>query len=228
MYTLCISAFLKLGAMETEDKIAQLHFEIHKQIVNRTLPPGAKLSASTLCKKWGVSRTPLREVLRLLEAEGLVSSERNKGFTVNPVTFEDLIELYPIKIYLEGLAGKLSTPHISADPEKLRALDQLCTEMEAICKKGDVDAFIIKNKEFHSFIAISCENKWLIKILQYLNSQVHRFVVKALHLPQRMDSSAREHRGIYEKLKNGNEKAVEKALQANHQSAFERLRREFE
>ena len=214
--------------METEDKIALLRLEIHKQIVNRTFPPGAKLSESTLCRRWGVSRTPLREVLRQLEAEGLVTSQRNKGFTVNPITLEDLIELYPIKIYLEGLAGKLSTPHISIDPEKLRALERLCTEMENLCKKGDVDAFIRKNNEFHSSIVLSCGNKWLIKMLESLNSQVYRFVVKALRLPQRMDTAAREHRGIYEKLKSGNAKAVEKALQANHQSAFERLKREFE
>ena len=85
-----------------------------------------------------------------------------------------------------------------------------------------------EGNEFHSFIWYSCGNKWLIKILENLNSQVHRFIIKALHLPQRMDKSAGEHREIYENLKVGNEKAVEKALQTNHRRAFEALKREFE
>jgi len=214
--------------MEQQSTIDRLRLEIREQIVDRSIPPGTKLSESLLCKKWNVSRTPLREALRQLEAEGLVTSHRNKGFTVNPITLEDLNELYPIKIYLEGLAGKLATPHISADPVKLRTLEELCVEMEDLLKKGDVDAFVRKNNEFHSFIWYSCGNKWLIKILENLNSQVHRFIIKALHLPHRMGKSAGEHREIYEKLKGGNEKAVEKALQTNHRRAFEALKREFE
>lgn len=213
--------------MEQPGTIDRLRLEIREQIVDRSMPPGSKLSESLLCKKWNVSRTPLREALRQLEAEGLVTSHRNKGFTINPITLEDLNELYPIKIHLEGLAGRLATSPIHEDPAKLRALDELCREMEELLRQGDVDAFIKKNNDFHSFIWYACGNKWLIKILDNLNCQVQRFVIKALHLPHRMEESVREHREICEKLKVGNERAVEKALQTNHRRAFEALKREF-
>ncbi len=207
--------------------IERLHAELREQIVNRSMPPGTKLSESALCKKWKISRTPLREVLRQLESEGLVASHRHRGFMINPITLDDVTQLYPIRISLEGLAGRLATPLLSQDPAKLKVLENLCLAMERLFKKGELEDYISKNNEFHSFIWRSCGNKWLIKILENLSSQVNRFMVKSLHVPNRINRSVREHREIYEKLKTGNGKAVEKAIQNNHRKAFEDLRREF-
>jgi DNA-binding GntR family transcriptional regulator len=212
--------------MSSRFTIDLIYSELRQEIVNRSIPPGAKLSENTLSKKWKVSRTPLREVLRRLESEGLVTSHRYKGFTVNLITLEDVEQLYPIRIYLEGLAGKLATPTISGDPEKLKVLEKLCKEMEALFKKRDIEAYIAKNNEFHSYIWYSCGNKWLIKILENLTSQVNRFIVKALHVPHRIDKSVREHWDIYEKLRMGDGKKVERAVQSNHRRAFEDLKRE--
>jgi len=213
--------------MRQRPTIERLRSELRQQIVSRSIPPGVKLSEAFLCKKWNVSRTPLREVLRQLESEGLVTSHRHKGFMINAITLEDLTQLYPIRISLEGLAGKLATPILSGDAEKLKVVDKLCAEMERLFKRGDVEAYISKNNEFHSFIWHSCGNKWLIKILENLDSQVNRFIVKALHVPNRIGKSVREHREICEKLKTGNAKAVERAIQNNHRKSFEDLRREF-
>jgi len=215
------------GCMRQRPTIKRLRLELRQQIVSRSIPPGVKLSEAFLSKKWNVSRTPLREVLRQLESEGLVTSHRHKGFMINPITLEDLTQLYPIRISLEGLAGRLATPILSEDAERLKVLDKLCGEMERLFKKGAVEAYISKNNEFHSFIWHSCGNKWLIKILENLDSQVNRFIVKALHVPNRMEKSVQEHREIYEKLKTGNAKAVEKAIQNNHRKSFEDLKREF-
>jgi DNA-binding GntR family transcriptional regulator len=207
--------------------IDRLHSELRQQIVSRTIPPGTKLSENSLCRRWNISRTPLREVLRQLESEGLVTSQRNKGFTINPITLDDLTQLYPIRISLEGLAGRLATPSLSKDPKKLKILEKLCAEMEKLFRKGDIESYILKNNEFHSFIWHTCGNKWLIRILENLDSHVNRFIVKALHVPNRIGRSVREHREIYERLKTGNGKAVEKAIQNNHRKSFEDLKREF-
>ena len=213
--------------MPSQPTIDRIHSELRQQIVDRSLSPGARLSENLLCKRWKVSRTPLREVLRRLEAEGLVTSHRYKGFMVNPITLEDVEQLYPIRISLEGLAGRLATPIISGDPKKLKVLEKLCKEMERLFKKGDIEAYIAKNNEFHSYIWHSCENKWLLRILENLKSQVNRFIVKALHVPHRIDKSVREHWEIYERLKMRNGKGVENAIQTNHRKAFEDLKREF-
>jgi DNA-binding GntR family transcriptional regulator len=213
--------------MKTHPTVNSIYKELRQKIVDRSISPGTKLSENLLSKEWNVSRTPIREVLRRLESEGLVTSYPYRGAVVNTITIEDIDQLYTIRISLEGLAGRLAAPVISGDLQKLKALEKLCREMEALFRKGDIEAYIAKNNEFHSLIWHSCGNKWLIKILGNLSSQVNRFIVKALHVPHRIDKSVREHWEIYEKLKIGNGKAVEKAIQNNHKRAFEDLKREF-
>jgi len=99
-----------------------------------------------------VSRTPIREVLRRLEAEGLATFLRFKGFVVNSISIEDMNHIYTIKASLEGLAGRLCTPIISTDPEKMETLQRLCSEMQGFSKRNDVEAYSRKNIEFHAAI----------------------------------------------------------------------------
>ncbi len=212
--------------MSSQPKVNTIYSELRQLIVDRTIPPRTKLSEASLSRKWRVSRTPIREVLKRLESEDLITYSPYKGFIVKPITIEDIDKLYIIRIVLEGLAGKLATPVISGDPKKLEILEKLCKGMEALSKKGELEAYIAKNSEFHSYIWQNCGNEWLIKILRNLDSQVSRFMVKSLHVPLRMGRSVDEHWEIYKEMKSGNAKGVEKAIQSNHKKASENLKRE--
>ncbi len=202
-----------------------IYSELRQQIVDRLIPPGTKLAENALSKRWNVSRTPIREVLRRLESEGLVTSFPCKGAIVHSISIEDVDKIYTIKIYLEGLAGKLATPIISKDPKKLRILQKLCKDMKAFAKKGDIEAYIVKNNEFHFHIWNSCGNEWLIKILGNLSSQINRFIVKSLRIPYRMEKSVPEHLEIFNTLRKGNEKGVEKAIGYHFKKASEDLKK---
>ena len=217
-----------LKDMEKKDKktVDEIYQDLRQQIINRVIPPGEKLSEKSLAYKWNVSRTPIREVLRRLETEALAISHRNRGFIVNTITFIDIEQLYTIKISLEGLAGKLATAAITSDSKKLETLKHLCKEMERLLKKGDADAYAKKNDEFHYHILSSCGNKWLIKILENINSQVRRFIVKALHIPQRMKKSVKEHWEIYKQLEMRNERGVESAIGNHFKNSIEDMRNE--
>ena len=212
--------------MRRPPTLDNIYSELRQEIVNRLIPPGAKLSESLLSKRWHVSRTPIREVLRRLEAEGLVTSSRYKGFVVNSISIEDIDQIYTIKMSLEGLAGRLATPIISKDPAKMRGLETLCREMERFSKRADVGGYSRKNFEFHLAVWHWCGNPWLIRILDNLSSQLNRFIVTALHVPNRMPRSVREHWKIAEAFRMGNAKAVEKALANHFRKASEDLKRE--
>jgi len=212
--------------MNPHPTVNLIYKELREKIVDRSLPPGTKLSETLLSKKWNVSRTPVREVLRRLESEGLVTSYPYRGAVVNTITIEDIDQLYTIRISLEGLAGRLATPVISGDPQKLKALEKLCREMETVFRRGNIDAYVTKNNEFHSLIWHACGNKWLIKILENLDSQVNRFIVNALHVPHRVEKSVIEHWKIFEVLKTGNARGVEKAIGRNFKNASEDLKKE--
>jgi len=200
--------------------------DLRQQIVDRVLLPATKLSEASLCRRWNVSRTPVREVLRRLEAEGLISSARYKGFIVQRITLEDVDQLYTIKISLEGLAGRLATPVFSKDSQKMKELNKLLAEMKVLSKNGNIESYARKNNEFHYLIWNSCQNRWLIKILENLSLQIHRFIVNALYVPQRMKNSSAEHGEILEKIKRGNGKAVEKAIGNHFWKALEDLKKE--
>lgn len=212
--------------MNPHPTIHSIYQELRQKIIDRSIPPGTKLSETLLSKKWNVSRTPLREVLRRLESEGLVTSYPYRGAVVNTITIEDIDQLYTIRISLEGLAGRLATPVISGDPQKLKAFEKLCREMETLFRKGDIEAYVIKNNEFHSLIWHACGNKWLIKILENLDSQVNRFIVNALHVLHRVEKSVIEHWKIFEALKMENARGVDKAIGRNFKNASEDLKKE--
>lgn len=204
----------------------QIYSELRQQIIQRSIPPGTKLSENQLSKRWKVSRTPIREVLRRLESEGLATSVHYKGFVVNSISIEDVDQIYIIKTSLEGLAGRLATPIISKDPEKIKTLQMLCKEMEGLSKKKNVKGYSRENIKFHIAIWHWCGNPWLIRILDNLSSQLNRFIVNALHVPNRMERSVREHWKIFEAFKRGEAKAAEKAIGTHFKKASEDLKRE--
>jgi DNA-binding GntR family transcriptional regulator len=212
--------------MHGQPRIDKIHIQLRQQIVDRLIPPGTKVTESQLFKRWKVSRTPIREVLRRLESEGLVSSTPFRGFMVNSVSMEDVKYIYTIKISLEGLAGRLATPVVVNDPKKLRIIRNLVREMEICSKKMDVKGYSQKNLEFHVSIWDWCGNFWLTRMLNNLSSQLNRFIVTALHVPNRMERSVKEHRKVLEVFESGNAKAAEKALANHFKKALEDLIRE--
>ncbi len=204
----------------------RIHSELRQQIVDRTIPPGTKLTESSLSRMWNVSRTPIREVLRQLESEGFISFSPYRGFIVNAITIEDVDDLYTIKIYLDGLAGRLATPAVSGNPKRLEFLEKLCKEMERLSVNVDIENYVKENSQFHSFLRGYCGNEWLIKILENLNSQINRFIVNVVNIPHRMEHSVGEHWDIYRKLKSGNGKQVEKSIGNHFEKALNDLKRE--
>ncbi|MDI7259103.1 MAG: GntR family transcriptional regulator [Thermodesulfobacteriota bacterium] len=212
--------------MRSRPTINHITSELRQQIIAREISPGGKLSENLLSQKWKVSRTPIREALRRLESEGLVSSLHYKGFVVNSISIEDVEEIYTIKMSLEGLAGRLATPIISKDPEKMKTLQSFYKQMKHLATKMDVEDYNKVNIEFHISIWHWCGNPWLIRILDNLSSQLNRFIVQALHVPRRMERSVKEHRRILEAFKKGNPRAVEKALADHFKKASEDLKRE--
>jgi DNA-binding GntR family transcriptional regulator len=196
------------------------------EIVSRNFPPGMKLSEQLLCNRWKVSRTPIREALRHLESEGFISSSKNKGFVVTSISMHDVEQIYTILITLDSLAGKLATPSIANNSQKLESLRSLCEEMKELCEKRDVEGYMRKNLEFHTIIFRSSDNAWIVKILENLHSHTNRFILNALYIPRRIEKSVQEHLEILRCIEKGNEKGVEKAISVHFTRSLNDLKAE--
>ena len=203
-----------------------IYSDIRKKITNRSLPPNERIKESNISRYMNVGRAQIREALRCLEAEGFVTFDRCKGFKVSSISITDVEELYAIKIVLEGLAGRLATPVIHNDEQKLARVEELCQEMEVLFNQGNIESYVQKNDQMHHYIWQSCQNKWLIKYLENLSSQVERFIVRALLIPQRLKNSVKEHGLILKQIKAGDGKGVEKAIAHHFQKALDDIRNE--
>ena len=208
--------------------LKELCTSIRMEIVSRNFPPGMKLSEQILCSRWKVSRTPIREALRHLESEGFISSSRHKGFVVTSISMHDVEQIYTILIALDSLAGRLATPALADDSQKLKKLKTLCSEMQGLCEKRDIEGYMKRNLEFHSIIFRASENGWMINILENLHSHTNRFILNALYIPRRIEKSAQEHLDILGYIEEGNEKGVEKAISAHFARSLNDLRAEMD
>ena len=132
---------------EARQAIPHVHAYLRECILNGTLPPGTKLSQVSLAAQLGISRTPLREVLRMLQEEGLVEIEPNQRTRVAGLDPQELDDIYASRILLETLALSMTIGHFGA---KARSeARRLLTAIRRAAKNGDFDAWFAAHTEYH-------------------------------------------------------------------------------
>ena len=170
------------------------------RIIKGDLTQGVKLFEAKIAEQLGVSRTPVREAIRGLAAEGLVKMTPNQGVVVINLSLEDLQEVLQIRELLEGYATSIVAKKINQD--EIKKLEKIIEKMNISISKENVLAYSNSNAEFHDLIFNICGNKRLTKIYDNLSSSDHRFRLRALRNNfERLKYSLKEHREILEALK---------------------------
>lgn len=123
---------------------------IREAIVDGRLEPGTRLKEEELARELGISRTPVREALLMLQAEGLVDAAPNRGAMVRVHTPEDLEDLYQLRALLEGYAARRAAMRIT--PEQLEELRASCDRFDALGPDDDLRELVRENMVFHSAI----------------------------------------------------------------------------
>lgn len=176
----------------------ELADRLRRMIVECELAPGAKISEPALCARFGVSRTPLREALKVLATEGLVELTPRHGASVAPVTLEDLAEVFPVMGALEGLAGELACARITdAEIAKIRALHGALKRHFAA---GDLPAYFAVNEAIHEAILAAAANPTLAAVRRGLAGRIRRARYMANISPERWAEAVREHDAIIDAL----------------------------
>jgi DNA-binding GntR family transcriptional regulator len=123
---------------------------IRAAILQGRLPPGHRLKEGELASELGISRTPIREALFVLQAEGLVESAPNRGAAVRAYELDELRDMYDLRAVLEGHAARRAAPRLhEAGIEELRAS---CDRFAAVAEEGDLTAIVSENMFFHEMI----------------------------------------------------------------------------
>lgn len=160
--------------------------------------PGQRLVERELAQAMQISRTPIREALRKLEEEKLVTNIPYRGVFVSEVTAETAAEVYQVRMALEGLAAALAAE--KAAPEDLALLRGIMVDLEKASEKGHLDELIEGNNRFHATIAKLAGNQVLREILQTLQANIGLLRVTSLSVPGRPQATLEEHWGIYEAI----------------------------
>jgi DNA-binding GntR family transcriptional regulator len=168
--------------------------ELRRAIVRRELPPGMPVRADAVAERMGVSRIPVREALRVLEAEGLVVSRPHKGVIVTEMSAADLHEVYLLRRLLETEAARRAVPVMSATA--LAELDRLVGAMDDAMEVPDLTEMSGLNRRFHFTIYDGSNLRQLVRLITMLwnQSDAYRSVYLATEEFRRL--AQQEHRAI--------------------------------
>lgn len=172
----------------------ELAEEMAELIVSGVLPPGVKVPERELCAEFGVSRTPLREALKVLATEGLVVLEPNRGAWVSKITAEDLEEVFPVMGALEALSGELACAHIT-DAE-IAAIETMHRTMLIHYRSRDLAQYFAVNQAIHEAILAAARNATLSSQYRSLATRVRRARYVANMTEERWRAATEEHEEI--------------------------------
>jgi DNA-binding GntR family transcriptional regulator len=196
--------------------------QLRQMIFDGDLEPGTRLAEEDLSQRFGVSRTPLREALKLLTSEGLITIEPNRGATVTQLSMAELAETFPVMGVLEALAGELAAVHATDDD--LAQLRELHGDIVAEYRNKNLKSYFAANQRFHERLVDAAHNDTLAAHYHQLAGRVRRARYRANLSTKRWAQSVKEHELIIASLEARDGAALSRILRAHIDHKFETVR----
>jgi len=205
---------LSLAPRALYEEVAEL---LRQRIYRRELEPGSWIDELKIAEEYGISRTPLREALKVLAAEGLVTMKVRRGAYVTEVSEQDLHNVYHLLGLLESdAAGVVATQATESEQQELQALHD---ELEAAAT--DRDRFFALNERFHMRLLEIADNRWRDQMVADLRKVMKLNRQNSLLKSGRIEESLAEHRAIMAALRRRDASGAAKAMQAHFRNGLE-------
>ncbi|MGR3570187.1 GntR family transcriptional regulator [Brevirhabdus sp.] len=182
------------------------------------LSPGERLRETELAERLGMSRTPVREAIRQLEADGIVSHIPRQGACIRSLDYAEVMELYEMRAVLEGTAARLAA-RVASDIE----LEELCDMNRGLASLGNAPEAFTLNRQFHAALLDAAKNRFLTRSIHTLQKALMILGPTTLTEPERAARAVAEHRDVLEAIKMRDALAAEAAMRA-HIEAAQRVR----
>lgn len=195
--------------------------ELERMILAGDLPAGSKLNEAAVADLLGVSRGPVREAFRALEESGLVRLEKNRGVFVRQISVDEADEIYEVRAALDEFVGRRLAQ--SATPELVRELRAHVERMEKAAGRGDVDAYVTANLEFHDRLVELTGNAKLLVTYRRLVNELNLYRRTTLARSGTLPISTGEHRDIVDRIAAGQVAAAGRALYDHVMASRERM-----
>ena len=185
--------------------------QLRQRIFSRELEPGSWIDELKIAQDFGISRTPLREALKVLAAEGLITMKVRRGAYVTEMSEKDLRDVYHLLSLLESdAAGVVAT---NATAEQLQALQALHDELEGAA--GERERFFAINEQFHMLLLELADNRWRSQMVGDLRKVMKLNRHNSLLKTGRLRESLAEHRAIMQALAARDQAATVQRMQAH-------------
>lgn len=185
------------------------------EIRSGKLPPGSRLRETEIAERLAVSRTPVREAIRRLEAEGLVDHLPRSGAVVRKLDYPELMELYEMRTVLEGTAARLAAR--AASPVELEELQAINEEMHRAA--GQSDVVITLNRQFHRLLLDAARNRFLLRAMATVENTLMILGTSSMAKPDRAREAVAEHREVLDALLARDGAAAEAAMRRHMERA---------
>ena len=193
--------------------------KLREDILSGKYSEHEELKEATIGAELGVSRTPVREALRQLELEGLIIIVPNKGAYVTGISQKDIHDIYVIRSYLEGLAGKWACEHITE--QEIGNIEEIICLYEFHAKRKHYEQLVELDNKFHECIYRASGSKILEHELTTFHQYVERMRKKSLGKEERATKANEEHKAILEAIRQRDGELAEKLA---HEHIIETIR----
>ncbi|MRR50110.1 MAG: GntR family transcriptional regulator [Rhodocyclaceae bacterium] len=185
-----------LAAPALYEQVAE---QLRARIYAHELAPGAWVDEQAIAAEFGISRTPLREALKVLASEGLVLLKPRRGCYVAELSEQDLDEIFPVMAMLEGRCAFEAAA--KATPADIARLDTLHAQLEIHAAANDADRFFEANQAFHNALQDLAGNRWLSQLIDDTRKFIKLTRRDSLRLEGRLKQSLAEHQAIMAALR---------------------------
>ena len=216
--------------------------EALKEVITRDgFGPGDKFySENELTRKLGVSRSSIREAVRILEVTGFVTVKHGKGiFIADPVKKEleafkewlktnetSIFEHFEVRLMIDPKAAGLAAA--KADDDDIKEMEKACSSFDALFNDKNTPAMIKYDEEFHLAMARSTKNRTLYYLMKTMTSSLPEGWITSLHIPGRSEKTIEEHKAILQAIKNKDSSAAEKSMKRHLNNALADIRASLE
>ena len=188
----------------------KVYKKIRDDITYGKLSPGERLTEKDLTEEFHISRSPIREALRQLESEGLITFESYKGITVSKLSVKQVEEIYNLRWVLESYSASLSAER--ATKNHVANLRKIHEKLTIAGKAFDLIGWIELNTLFHNSLNQNCGNTNLVQILDILKRRIHRYQLMAVRVPEHLNQFIEHHEGILKACEKNDGRMAEKYM----------------
>jgi DNA-binding GntR family transcriptional regulator len=199
----------------------QIEQSIKKTIFNGGYKPGDRLYEAQIAKQYGISRSPVREAIRVLINEGLLIMDEKSQITVYKPTLQDVRNIYECRISLESTAVELTAER--ATTEQIEMLEQALKETETAIRMGEIEAIVACNARFHTLIIQFSGNERLMKLVEDLNGLIYYYRVLNIQGSDRAETILKGHTKIFQAIKEKNPEKASNRLKEHTQEDLTNL-----